>query len=85
MLGSTDPELLLHCGRKPEGLVARFLVAVARPDRTLLRVLEWLANPVLVLLAAWVFSLAGKNKIALLLGILGSGPWQARRAGSIIT
>jgi hypothetical protein len=31
---------------------------------------EWLANP--VLLAAWVFSFAGKNKAALLLGILGS-------------
>lgn len=31
---------------------------------------EWLANP--VLLAAWVFSLAGKNKVALLLGILSS-------------
>jgi hypothetical protein len=32
--------------------------------------LEWLANP--VLLAACVFSFAGKNKIALLLGILAS-------------
>jgi len=31
---------------------------------------EWLANP--VLLAAWVFSFAGKNKAALLLGILAS-------------
>src|SRR5438093_13638779 len=31
---------------------------------------EWLANP--VLLAAWVFSFAGKNKVALLLGILAS-------------
>jgi len=33
-------------------------------------IFEWLANP--VLLAAWVFSLAGKNKIALLLGIVAS-------------
>jgi len=33
-------------------------------------IFEWLANP--VLLAAWVFSFAGKNKIALLLGILAS-------------
>ena len=31
---------------------------------------EWLANP--VLLGAWVFSFAGKNKLALLLGILAS-------------
>src|SRR5207247_10014978 len=31
---------------------------------------EWLANP--VLLGAWVFSFAGKNKAALLLGILAS-------------
>ncbi len=31
---------------------------------------EWLANP--VLLAAWVFSFAGKDKVALLLGILAS-------------
>jgi len=33
-------------------------------------IFEWLANP--VLFAAWVFSFAGKNKIALLLGILAS-------------
>jgi hypothetical protein len=33
-------------------------------------IFEWLANPVLV--AAWVFSFAGKNKIALLLGIVAS-------------
>lgn len=33
-------------------------------------IFEWLANP--VLLAAWVFSFAGKNKIALLLGIVAS-------------
>ena len=31
---------------------------------------EWLANP--LLLAAWVFSFAGKNKIVLLLGVLAS-------------
>jgi hypothetical protein len=31
---------------------------------------EWLANP--VLLAAWIFSFAGKNKVALLLGILSA-------------
>jgi hypothetical protein len=31
---------------------------------------EWLANPVLA--AGWVFSFAGKNKVALLLGILAS-------------
>jgi hypothetical protein len=34
-------------------------------------VFEWLGNP--VLLAAWVFSFARKNKIALVLGILASG------------
>jgi hypothetical protein len=33
-------------------------------------IFEWLANPALA--AAWVFSLAGKNKIALLLGSLAS-------------
>jgi hypothetical protein len=33
-------------------------------------IFEWLANP--VLLAAWVFSFAGKNKFALLLGIVAS-------------
>ena len=33
-------------------------------------IFEWLANP--VLFAAWVFSFAGKNKIALLLGIAAS-------------
>jgi hypothetical protein len=33
-------------------------------------IFEWLSNP--VLLAAWVFSFAGKNKIALLLGIVAS-------------
>jgi len=33
-------------------------------------IFEWLANPVLA--AAWVFSFAEKNKIALLLGILVS-------------
>jgi hypothetical protein len=33
-------------------------------------VFEWLGNP--VLLSAWVFSFAGRNKIALLLGILAS-------------
>src|SRR5260370_6308388 len=33
-------------------------------------IFEWLANP--LLLAAWVFSFAGKNKIALLLGIVAS-------------
>jgi hypothetical protein len=31
-------------------------------------VFEWLANP--VLFAAWVFSFAGKNKIALILGLV---------------
>jgi hypothetical protein len=33
-------------------------------------IFEWLANP--MLLAAWVFFFAGKNKIALLLGIVAS-------------
>src|SRR5919204_3557082 len=33
-------------------------------------IFEWLANP--VLLAAWIFSFAGKNKIAFLLGVLAS-------------
>jgi hypothetical protein len=40
------------------------------PIGVLYGIFEWLANP--VLLAAWVFSFAGKNKIALLLGILAS-------------
>ncbi|HEX4639269.1 MAG TPA: hypothetical protein VH170_07275 [Chthoniobacterales bacterium] len=33
-------------------------------------IFEWLANP--VLLAAWIFSFVGKNKIALVLGALAS-------------
>jgi hypothetical protein len=40
------------------------------PIGVLYGIFEWLANP--VLLAAWVFSFAGKNKIALLLGIVAS-------------
>jgi hypothetical protein len=37
------------------------------PFGVLYGIFEWLANP--VLLVAWVFSFAGKNGIALLLGI----------------
>ena len=40
------------------------------PIGVLYGIFEWLANP--VLLAAWVFSFAGKSKIALLLGIAAS-------------
>jgi hypothetical protein len=51
-------------------VVAQFLFTLLGPIGVFYGIFEWLANP--TLLAAWVFSFAGKNKIALLLGIVAS-------------
>jgi hypothetical protein len=47
-----------------------FYLLLLGPFGVFYGIFEWLANP--VLLAAWVFSFAGKNKIALLLGVVAS-------------
>ncbi|PYK90588.1 MAG: hypothetical protein DME35_05490 [Verrucomicrobia bacterium] len=47
-----------------------FYLLLIGPIGVLYGIYEWLANP--VLLAAWIFSFLGKNKIALLLGIAAS-------------
>jgi len=63
--------------KSPHQFQARFFDCLRRS-------FEWLANPVFV--AAWLFSFAGTNKIALLLGIPGSAVGGlARPAGSTIT
>jgi hypothetical protein len=57
-------------GENPKAWSRAFYLLLLGPIGLLDGIFEWLANP--VLLAAWVFSFAGKNKIALLLGILAS-------------
>jgi hypothetical protein len=57
-------------GENPKAWSPAFYSLVLGPIGLFAGIFEWLANP--VLLAAWVFSLAGKNKIALLLGSLAS-------------
>jgi hypothetical protein len=57
-------------GENPKAWSPAFYSLLLGPIGLFAGVFEWLANPVLA--AAWVFSLAGKNKIALLLGSLAS-------------
>jgi hypothetical protein len=54
-------------GENPKAWSPAFYLLLLGPIGLFAGIFEWLANP--VLLAAWVFSFAGKNKIALLLGI----------------
>ena len=54
-------------GENPKAWSPAFYSLLLGPIGLFAGIFEWLANP--VLLAAWVFSFAGKNKIALLLGI----------------
>jgi hypothetical protein len=54
-------------GESPKAWSPAFYSLLLGPIALFAGVFEWLGNP--VLLAAWVFSFAGKNKIALLLGI----------------
>jgi hypothetical protein len=58
-------------GENPKAWSPAFYSLLLGPIGLFAGIFEWLANPVLV--AAWVFSFAGKNKIALLLGIVASG------------
>lgn len=57
-------------GENPKAWSPAFYSLLLGPIGLFDGIFEWLANPVLA--AAWVFSLAGKNKIALLLGSLAS-------------
>lgn len=57
-------------GENPKAWSPAFYSLLLGPIGLFAGIFEWLANPVLV--AAWVFSFAGKNKIALLLGIVAS-------------
>jgi hypothetical protein len=57
-------------GKDPKAWSPAFYSLLLGPIGLFDGIFEWLANPVLA--AAWVFSLAGKNKIALLLGTLAS-------------
>jgi hypothetical protein len=57
-------------GHDPKTSSPGFYLLLLGPIGVFYGIFEWLANP--VLLAAWVFSFAGKNKIAMLLGILAS-------------
>ena len=57
-------------GHDPRVSSPGFYLLLLGPIGLFAGVFEWLANP--VLLWAWVFSFAGKNKIALPLGILAS-------------
>ena len=57
-------------GKDPKAWSPAFYSLLLGPIGLFDGIFEWLANPVLA--AAWVFSLAGKNKIALLLGCLAS-------------
>src|SRR4029077_3622799 len=50
-------------GEKPKAWSPAFYSLLLGPIGLFAGIFEWLANP--VLLAAWVFSFAGKNKIAL--------------------
>ena len=54
-------------GENPKAWSPAFYSLLLGPIGLFAGIFEWLANP--VLLAAWVFSFAGRNKIALLLGI----------------
>jgi hypothetical protein len=57
-------------GENPKAWSPAFYSLLLGPIGLFAGIFEWLANP--VLLAAWVFSFAGKNKIALVLGIVAS-------------
>ena len=57
-------------GENPRAWCPAFFSLLLGPIGLFDGIFEWLANPVLA--AAWVFSLAGKNKFALLLGSLAS-------------
>ena len=57
-------------GENPKAWSPAFYSLLLGPIGLFAGIFEWLANPVLA--AAWVFSFAGKNKIALLLGSLAS-------------
>ena len=57
-------------GENPKAWSPAFYSLLLGPIGLFDGIFEWLANPVLA--AAWVFSLAGKNKSALLLGSLAS-------------
>jgi hypothetical protein len=54
-------------GHDPKTSSPGFYLLLLGPIGLFAGVFEWLANP--MLLTAWVFSFAGRNKIALLLGI----------------
>jgi len=57
-------------GENPKAWSPAFYSLLLGPIGLFAGIFEWLANP--VLFAAWVFSFGGKNKIALLLGIVAS-------------
>jgi hypothetical protein len=57
-------------GENPKAWSPAFYSLLLGPTGLFAEIFEWLANP--VLLAAWVFSFAGKNKVALVLGKVGS-------------